>query len=82
MKTEVRNIFTYKIKFHGRGTLLLHDVPFSLDIQRNLVYVVVLFKLGFSLNFHGSSLSIYSDTYSSSFVSGKFMILDTRFCIR
>ena len=80
-KAEVRGIGTCKLKFRGGCNLLLHDVLFAPDIRRNLVSVVVLLKLGFNLNFHGSSLSIYSGTvfYGSGFVSDNFMILDTEF---
>lgn len=71
---KVRGIGSCKVKFCGGLTLLLHDVLYNPDIQWYLVSVVVLLKLGFSSNFHGSSLSFYSG-----FKSENFMILYTEF---
>lgn len=80
-KAKVHDIDTCKLKFHGGHTLLLYDVLFTPDIRRNLVSTIILLKLGFSLNFHGSSLPIYSDTifYVSCFVSDNFINLDTEY---
>ena len=48
---EVFGIGTYKLDLRGGRTLLLHDVLYALEIRRNLLYLLVLLRLGFRFVF-------------------------------
>jgi hypothetical protein len=48
---EVLGIGTYKLDLQDGRTLLLHDVLYGLEIQRNLLYLLVLLRLGFRFVF-------------------------------
>ena len=48
---EVLGIGTYKLELQGGRTLLLHDILYAPEIQRNLISVVTLLRLGFRFIF-------------------------------
>ena len=52
----------------------------ALEIRRNLVFVIVLFSLGFKLHFHDSVLELYLGTtfIGSGFLLDGFIILDVK----
>ena len=59
-------------------TLSLHDVLYAPNIRRNLVSLLALLGLGFSLNFHDLVMELYLGTtfYGFGFILDGFMILD------
>ena len=63
----------------GRRILLLHDVLYALEIQRNLISVHVLLELGYYLTFHGVCLEIFLNSIligTEHLING-FIVLDT-----
>ena len=48
---EVLGIGTYKLDLRGGRTLLLRDVLYALEIRRNLLFLLVLLRLGFRFIF-------------------------------
>lgn len=68
-RVGVRGISICKLKLNGGHTLLLHNVLYALDIRWDLASVIVLFDLGYSLNFNGTCVDVYLRTtyYGSSF---------------
>ena len=72
-------IGTCKLKLRGGCTLYLHDVLYALEVQRNLVSVLVLLELGFSIMFENGCVKIFLDKvyYGSGYLSDGFMVLDT-----
>ena len=48
---EVLGIGTYKLDLRDGRTLLLHDVLYAPEIQRNLLSLLVLLRLGFRFVF-------------------------------
>ena len=48
---DVLGIGTYKLLMRKSRTLYLHDVLYAPEVCWNLVYVVVLVKLGFKIVF-------------------------------
>ena len=62
VRVEVKGIGTCKLVMHGGRTFFLHDVLFSLEIRQNLVYVLVLLKFGFNLNFHATGVDLFLDS--------------------
>lgn len=77
-RVEVKGIGTCKLHLRGGRTILLHDVLFAPGIRRNLISVVVLLKLGFSLNFCGNSVRINNGNicYGFGHVEGGFVVLE------
>ena len=61
-------------------TLFIHDVLFSLNICRNLVYVFVLIKLYFELCFQGQGVDLFLEQqyYGSSYFFDGFIVLDVK----
>nr|XP_009793136.1 PREDICTED: uncharacterized protein LOC104240047 [Nicotiana sylvestris] len=60
-KLEVKEIGTCIMDMRGGQSLMLHDVLYVPEIQRNLVSVSVLLDLDFNLNFSHSGLRITQD---------------------
>lgn len=75
-RVEVKGIRTCKLHLRGCHTILLHDVLFTLEIRRNLIFVVVLLRLGFSLNVYDTFVCINNDNvfYGSGHVEGGFFL--------
>jgi hypothetical protein len=48
---EVLGIGTYKLDLRGGRTLLLHDILYALEIWRNLLFLLLLRRLGFRFVF-------------------------------
>ena len=57
----VLGISTCKLELRGGRTLYLHDVLYAPEVQRNLVSVLVLLKLGFSIMFENGCVKILLD---------------------
>ncbi|KAH0725640.1 hypothetical protein KY284_001505 [Solanum tuberosum] len=76
---EVRGIRTCKLELQGGRILLLHDVLYVPDTRRNLVSVVSLLKLNFSVNFHNNFVDIIYGTeyYDSGYLFDGSFVLDT-----
>jgi hypothetical protein len=74
----VKGMGTCKVDMRDGRTLLLHNVLFVLKIRRNLIFVVVLLRFGFTLNMCGTSIKLYLDDvcYGYGYVSNDFIILD------
>ena len=49
--TVVLRIGTCKLELWGGHTFYLYDVLYAPEVRRNLVYVLVLLELGFSIMF-------------------------------
>ena len=77
-RVEVKGIGTCKLELRGGRTLFLHDVLYAPDIRRNLVSVLSLLSLGYSLNFHDDCINLFLGTtfYGSGFISDGFMVFD------
>ncbi len=67
-KVEVKGIGTCKLVMRKGHTLLLHDVLFAVEIHQILVFILVLIKLGFALNFHELGVQLFQGL--------SFMVLD------
>ena len=67
----------------GGCTLFLHDVLFAPKIRRNLVSVLVLVRLVFSVNFHknGVDLCLGTSYYGSGYFLDGFIVLDVDYKI-
>jgi hypothetical protein len=79
-RVEVLGIGTYKLDLRGGRTLLLHDVLYSPEIRRNLLFVVTLIKLGFRFVFdNGVFIYLGTTYYGCGFISDGFMILDLNY---
>ena len=59
--TVVREISTCKLELRKGRTLYLHDVLYASKVQRNLVFVLVLLELGFSIIFENGCVKILLD---------------------
>ena len=57
-RVKVKSIDTCKLTFCGGRILFLHDILYALDIWRNLIYVVVLLRLGYVFHFYGDCVDI------------------------
>ncbi|KAL1219683.1 Retrovirus-related Pol polyprotein from transposon TNT 1-94 [Cardamine amara subsp. amara] len=77
-KVAVMGIGTCQLHMHGGKTLILHDVLYALEIRWDLVSVLALLKLGFSLNFYdmGLHISLGSVFYGSGYTYDGFIVLD------
>ena len=60
-------------------TLYLHDVLYAPKVHRNLVFVVVLVKLGFKIVFEQDCVKVLLDNivYGYGFLPDRFIVLDT-----
>ena len=74
----VLGISTCKLIMRKGRTLYLHDVPYVPEVRRNLVYVVVLVKLGFKIVFEQDCVKVLSDNvvYGYGILSEGFIVLD------
>jgi hypothetical protein len=63
---------------HNSRNLLLHDILFALEIQRDLVYVVLLLKFEFTLNIYSTSIKLHLDDvcYGYGYIWNNFNILN------
>ena len=77
--TAVLGIDTCKLELQGGHTLYLHDVLYAPEVRRNLVSVLVLLELGFSIMFENGCVKILLDNvyYGSGYLLNGFMVLDT-----
>jgi transposase InsO family protein len=77
-RVEVKGIGSCKLIMRGGRTLILHDVLFAPEIRRNLVSVLVLIKLGFTVNFYKDGLNLFLDSsfYGSGYILNGFIVLD------
>ena len=57
----VLGIGTCKLELRGGRTLYLHDVLYAPKIRQNLVSVLVLLELGFSIMFENGCVKILLD---------------------
>ena len=57
----VLGIGTCKLELRGGHTLYLHDVLYASEVRRNLVSVLVLLELGFSIMFKNGCVKILLD---------------------
>ena len=75
----VLGIDTCKLELRGGRTLYLHDVLYVSEVRRNLVSVLVLLELGFSIMFKNGCVKILLDNvyYDSGYFLNGFMVLDT-----
>ena len=75
----VLGISTYKLELRGGRTLYLHDVLYALEVRQNLVSVLILLELGFSIMFDNGCVKILLDKvyYGSEYLLNGFMVLDT-----
>jgi len=58
--------------------LFLYGILYASEIHRNLVFILVLAKLGFNLNFHnnGVDLYLYTNYHGCCYFLDGFIILD------
>lgn len=75
----MKGISTCKLHLCGDHTIIFHDVLFAPGIRRNLIFVVALLILGFSLNFSGNFVRInYGNVfYRSRHVESCFVVFDS-----
>ena len=75
----VLGIDTCKLELRGGHTLYLHDVLYAPKVQRNLVFVLVLLELVFSIMFGNGCVKILLDNiyYDFGYLLNGFMVLDT-----
>ena len=75
----VLGIGTRKLELRGGCTFYLHDVLYAPKVRRNLVSVLVLLELGFSIIFENGCVKILLDNvyYGSGYLLNGFMVLDT-----
>ena len=76
---DVLGIGTCKLLTRKGRTLYLHDVLYALEVHRNLVFVVVLVKLGFKIEFEQDYAKVLLDNivYGYGFLLDGFIVLDT-----
>jgi hypothetical protein len=55
----VKSINTCKLDIYDGRTLLLHNIFFASDIQRNLISIVVFLIFEFTLNIYGTIIKLY-----------------------
>ncbi|XP_075088370.1 uncharacterized protein LOC142170372 [Nicotiana tabacum] len=77
-KLEVKRIGTCRMDMRGDRSLMLHDVLYVPEIQRNLVFVSILLDLDFNLNFSRNGLRITQDNvfYDFGHRCDGFIVLD------
>ncbi|KAK2965259.1 hypothetical protein RJ640_015757 [Escallonia rubra] len=75
---EVVGIGTYQLKMKTGSSLLLYDVLYAPGVQRNLIYVIAMARLGFSFSFGVDFVSLYLDSvlYGSGNIVDGFYVLD------
>ena len=76
--TTVLGIGTCKLELRGGRTLYLHDVLYALEVRRNLISIVVLLELDFSIMFEYGCVKVFLDKidYDSRYLLNGFMVLD------
>ena len=72
-------IGTCKLELREGRTLYLHDVLYAPEVRRNLVSVLVLLELSFSIMFENGCVKILLDNvyYGFGYLLNGFMVLDT-----
>ena len=75
----VLGIGTCKLELRGGRTLYLYDVLYALEVRQNLVSVLVLLELSFSIMFENGCIKILLDKvyYGFGYLLNDFMVLDT-----
>ena len=76
---DLLGIGTCKLLMRKGRTLYLHDVLFAPEVCWNLVFVVVLVKLGFKIEVKQDYVKVLLDNivYGYGFMSDEFIVLDT-----
>ena len=76
---DVLGIGTCILLMRKGRTLYLYDVLFALEVSRNLVFVVVLVKIGFKIVFEQDYVKVLLENivYGYGFLSDGFILLDT-----
>ena len=77
--TNVLRIGTCNLVMLKGRTLYQHYVLYALEVRRNLVFVVVLFQLGFKIVFEKDCVNVLLDNacYESDFMLDGFILLDS-----
>lgn len=77
-KVEVKGIGTCKLHLRGSYTIFFHDVLFISRIRINLIFIIILLRLGMILNFCGTSVWICNANvyYGHRYVSSSFEVLN------
>ena len=77
-KVAVIGIGTCQLHMRGGKNLILHDVLYAPEIRRDLVSVLALLRLGFSLNFYDMGLHISLDSvfFGYGYTYDGFIVLD------
>jgi len=75
---DILGMNTYKLDLYGGHTLLIHDVVYAPDVQRNLLSVTVLLRLVFCLSFENNSVRIFCGTtfHGSGSISNELFVLN------
>lgn len=78
---KVKEVGTCKLNMHVDRALILHDVLYAPEIWQNLVFVLVILRLGYSLNFHANGVNIYCGTIyvDCGFMLDGFMVLNINY---
>lgn len=71
-------IDSYHLHLHHGHTLLLHNILFIRNIQRNLLSIVALLRLGFKFTFDNNYIKLFLGTiyYGCGFLVDNLMVLD------
>ena len=75
----VLGIDTFNQELQGDHTLYLHDVLYPPEVRRNLISILVLVELGFSIMFENGCVNVFLEKvyYGYGYLSDGFMVLDT-----
>lgn len=70
-RVKTKRIGTCKLELRDGQILYLHDVPYTLDIQRNLISIIVLLMMEYHLQFYGVNLKII---FNSTLVATSYLL--------
>ena len=62
ISTNMLGIGTCKLVMRRGRTLYLHDMLYALEVRRNLVFIIVLTKLGFKIVFEQDCVRVFLDS--------------------
>lgn len=79
-KVEVKEIGTCKLDMCGGQTLYLYDVLYVPAIHWNLVFVIMLIKLGFNVVIHFDGVNLYLEQikYGIEYFLYGFIVMDIK----
>lgn len=71
-------IDSYRLHLHHGHTLLLHNILFIRNIQRKLLSIVALLRLGFKFTFDNNYTKLFLGTiyYGCGFLVDNFMVME------